>query len=363
MLRIKELQLAIINLENPYPKDDIVVCYKDFLKVRDYLPLYQFNLSVFSSLLNLTCELWHSNKRINRLSLLQSIKRYGYNTFRGKGFSFIVARSTNIPIEVNDKAFLLFKYCYEGERILSQKQLDEARKICNRILMNMTLGNNNVVWLCENAEQSDLILNRMLRYPEKSEIISHWVKQHDKLDRYRIRRAELVGWIMDENPDFIIDKQTLTDDFEYFNTVDLKAIREYESELDGFNVIERDFKGILATRAPSRMERLSGMHSETITQPPELELSKRFYNTHLDYSRNHKTFIPDFVKLREEFHEKIETTLKVTMLWAIAYSRLEAEVKTELMKRYYSPEINWTYFKISKKLKLVDSLKWLKDKM
>jgi len=361
--RLLEINRAITKIENPYPNDDLISSYKDYLKVRDYLPFYQFNLSVFSSLLDLTCELWHSNKRINRLSLLQSIKRYGYITHQGKGYSTIVAKSADIPIEVNRKAFMLFKYCFEGRVVLSPKQLEEAKKICNRILINTILEDTDIEWLCENAEKSNIILNRVLRYPGKSAIIINWVKQHDKHDRYRIRRAELVGWLIDENPDFIIDKQTLKDDFEYFNTVDLRAIREYESELDGFNVIERDFKGILAARAPSRMERLSGMHSESITQPPELELSKRFYNTHLDYSRNHKTFIPDFVKLREEFHLKIDNTINVTMLWAIAYSRLEADVKTELMKKYYSPEINWTYFKISKKLKLVDSLKWLKDKM
>jgi hypothetical protein len=361
--RTFEIQKAITELENPYPKDDLISSYKDYLKVRDYLPFYQFNLSVFSSLLNLTCDLWPSNKRINRLSLLQSIKRYGYITHQGKGYSTIAAKSADIPIEVNKKTFMLFKYCFEGRVVLSPKQLEEAMKICNRILINTVLEDTDIEWLCENAEKSNIILNRVLRYPAKSAIISHWVRQHDQMESYRIRRAELVGWMLDENPDFIIDKQTLTDDFEYFNTVDLKAIREYESELDGFNVIERDFKGILAARAPSRMERLSGMHSETITQPPELELSKRFYNTHLDYSRNHKTFIPDFEKLREEFYLKIDTTIKVTMLWAIAYSRLDATVKTELMKKYYSPEINWTYFKISKKLKLIESLKWLKERI
>ena len=357
--RTFEIQKAIIELENPYPKDDLIISYKDYLKVRDYLPFYQFNLSVFGSLLDLTCKLWNTELRINRISLLLSIKRYGYRVVEGKGYSTIEPKLCEIPIGINHKAFLLFKYCFEDTNSLSPKQLAEAKIICNKLLINARLGDSDIEWLCENAEKSNMILNRVLRYPEKSAIISNWVKQHDELDSYRIRRAELVGWMLDESPDFIIDKQTLTDDFEYFNSVDLKSITEYESELVGFNIIERDFKGILATRTPSRVERLSGMSSESITQPPELELSKRFYNTHLDYSRNHKTFIPDFVKLREEFHSKIETTVKVTMLWAIAYSRLDPVVKTELMKKYYRPEINWTYFKISKKLKLVDSLKWL----
>ena len=36
-----QIQKAILNLENPYPNDNLITGYKDFLKVRDFLPFYK----------------------------------------------------------------------------------------------------------------------------------------------------------------------------------------------------------------------------------------------------------------------------------------------------------------------------------
>src|SRR5688572_26730219 len=72
-----EIQKEIAKIQNAYPPDNLIVTYKDFLKTRDYLPLYQFNPLVFDSLVTLTCESWNSPGRINRQSLIELIKRYG----------------------------------------------------------------------------------------------------------------------------------------------------------------------------------------------------------------------------------------------------------------------------------------------
>lgn len=66
-----ELQRAIIELEKPYPKDDLILSYPDFIKVWDYLIHYQFNPVVFENLVNLANDFWNSEKRISRLSMLQ----------------------------------------------------------------------------------------------------------------------------------------------------------------------------------------------------------------------------------------------------------------------------------------------------
>ncbi|HRN73853.1 MAG TPA: hypothetical protein PLM81_12040, partial [Ginsengibacter sp.] len=78
--RQKQLQKAIIKLEDTYPDDDLILSYSDFLKVRDYLPYYQFNPAVMYKLVQLTNNTWSSATRISRLSLLQKIKQYYYTT-------------------------------------------------------------------------------------------------------------------------------------------------------------------------------------------------------------------------------------------------------------------------------------------
>jgi hypothetical protein len=213
-------------------------------------------------------------------------------------------------------------------------------------LINSVLENIDVIWLCENVGMSDMILNRILRYPEKSTIISNWAHQHYKQDNYRIRRAELAGWILDETPNFEIDKQTLIDDFEYFNIIDINAIQEYENELAATKIIERDLKGILTIQASA----------------PTLNLTKRPYIPTPDFSKDYNAYVPDFKKMRAEFYPNIDLSFNLTMLWAIAYSRLDNTVKSELLKKYYCPEIYWSFFKICNKLRLSELLRWLMDK-
>jgi hypothetical protein len=359
-----EIQKAILEIENPYPKDDLIACYKDFLKVRDFLPYYKFNLNVFTSLLDLTIDLWFTDKRINRISLLKSLHRYGFNVVSGKGFMNSVDRSTKMPSDVYKRAFLLLKNCYEHKCSLSQSQLEEAKQICNRILFNASLEDIDISWLCKNVEKSNMILNRILRYPQKSVIISNWARINYTNDEYRIRRSELASWLLDENPSFEIDMQTLLDDFEYFNLLDKKAIQEYEDEIEAQNIIERDLNGILSTQQhPKIYFGVEISTQESITSTPKLELIKRSYNIMApDFSKHYDAYIPDFVKMRKEFHSNIEKTQKITMLWAIAYSRLENNVKPELLKKYYSDEIYWSFFKICKKLKLIHLLEWLIDR-
>lgn len=361
--RLLEIQKAIFEIENPYPKDDLITCYKDFLKVRDFLPYYRFNQNVFNSLLDLTIDLWFTEKRINRISLLNSLYRYGFNVVRGKGFMDSVDRSTKMPPEVNKQAFFLFKNCFEHKCSLSQSQLEDAKQICNRILFNASLVDKDISWLSDNVEKSNMVLNRILRYPQKSSIISNWARKYYTYDEYRIRRSEIASWLIDENPSFEIDVQTLLDDFEYFNLRDKKAIREYEDEIEAQNIIERDLNGILSTQQlPKIYFGVEISKQESITSTPELILTKRAYNIFSpDFSKHYDTYIPDFVKMREEFHSNIEKTKKITMLWAIAYSRHDNNVKSKLLKKYYSDDIYWSFFKICKKLKLRNLLEWLKN--
>jgi hypothetical protein len=360
--RILEIQKAILEIENPYPKDDLITCYKDFLKVRNYLPYYKFNLNVFKSLINLTCKLWNSKERISRISLLESIKRYGYNTIEGRGFSTIEAKSSNMPFEINIRTFSLFKNCFENPHWLSEKQIDEARKICNKLLINIRLESNDISWLCSNVEKSDLILNRILRYPAKSEIISNWAIKNYTQDKYRNRRAELVGWLIDQNPFFEVEKQTLIDDFEHSNMLDKEIIQNYENELEAQKVIERDLNGILSPQQNQLI--YFGVDigkQESIVSSPKLQLTKRLYKTTPDFSKHYDAYVPDYEIMNEQFHSNIDLTYKITMLWSIAYSRIEIGIKSELLKKYYSNDTYYSFIKICKRLKMKGLLEWLKD--
>ena len=225
-----ELQRAITEFKKPYPKDDLILSYSDFLKVRDYLGYYQFNPIVFHNLISLVNDIWNTEKRVNRLSLLQKIKQYLHQNTTKHYYSRVIKPNIELKIETRKSLFNLFRKTFEHGNYVSHKQLDEARKICNNLLMNIELTQIEEEWLCSNIFLSELILNRVLRYPTKSEVISNWAKSNFLNDILRSRRAELVSWVIDQEPTFEIEQQTLMDDFEYLNRSDLQAIQNYDDE-------------------------------------------------------------------------------------------------------------------------------------
>jgi hypothetical protein len=353
--RKTEIQRAIFELEHPNPNDNLITCYKDFLKVRDFLPCFKYNPKVFKSLVDLTSEIWSTNQRINRISLLESLKKYSKNREKERGND-----STDLSSETKTKIFLLFKGCFDSPERLSANQINDAKNLCNYLLINLVLRVEEEKWLCENTGLHENILNRVLRYPIKSEVITNWVKENYNMDIYRIRRSELASWIISEDPNFEIDKNILFDDFRYFNISDLEAIKKYEYEVAVNNLIkERELSESLPSKDLFNYE---DVNPEFISSIPELKLTHRYYGISLDSSKDVRLHIPDFRKMSKYFYTNIDTTFKITMLWAIAYSRLDSKLKSELLKKYYCKETYWSFFKICKKYKLIKSLKWLKDR-
>jgi hypothetical protein len=357
-----ELQRAIIELEKPYPKDDLILSYSDFLKVRDYLSYYQFNPVVFDNLINLANDLWNTEKRINRLSLLQKIKQYLHHDTTRDYYSRNTTPNFQLKVETRKLLFNLFRKTFEERNYISHKQLDEARKICNNVLINLELTPIEEEWLCSNILVSELILNRVLRYPIKSEVISNWAKSNFQNDILRSRRAELLSWIIDQEPTFEIEQQILIDDFEYLNQSDLQAIQNYDDEIAANKIIEQELGEYLPKKTHYDFFDSTYHEDKVDLSVPELKLSKRPYGVTIDTSKQYPVSIPNFEKLREEFYTNLPTHLKVTMIWAIAYSRLDNTLKYSLLKKYYSIETYYSMYRVCKRTKNIELLKWILER-
>jgi hypothetical protein len=155
-----------------------------------------------------------------------------------------------------------------------------------------------------------------------------------------LRRAEAVSWLLDDNPNFTIDKQTLIADFEHANQLDIATIKKYGNKISTY-----------ASSGQKYSYRL--IYADVLLTPRVyVEL----------YYQSKQNCLPDFTELRQYFHENIDTMLRTCMLWAVAYSRLEVEQKTELLKKYYSADLYRSLFKIGEKYKMLDILKWLQTK-
>ncbi len=74
----------------------------------------------------------------------------------------------------------------------------------NRLLVNVILDDDSIKWLIDNVDESDHILNRILRYPIYNERIAKWAKQQYKSDALPERTSELIGLLINEGlPTFI----------------------------------------------------------------------------------------------------------------------------------------------------------------
>jgi len=347
-----EIRRAIHEIENNYPPDDFISSYKDFLRHRDFLHFYQFNPKVFWSLIELTSRLWRSEKRINRYSLIAVSKRY-LNKYPDK--ANVLNQNSNI-------IFRLFQSLIIDEDIkLSESIINKLKYPLNSLLINVKLRDNEIELLCNNTHKSPQILNRVLRYPHPNKIISEWARQNYKSEFAVDRRAEMASWILDEDPEFSIDIETLRSDFAILNHREEKNFNKYAEEFDFYQLIEKEFNPIFED--PER-DLLDINLTRYNIKPPQFKETKRFYGSAINYKyigEEGMEFKPELKleELKEKFEANIDNILKVSIAWSIAYSRLPINEKTELLKKYYSEDVHFTFLRIGKRIKSVAFLEWL----
>lgn len=340
----------IIKIKQPYPNNDLIFSYKDFLKYRSSLPFYQFNPQLFQNLITLILEKWKSDERISRLSLLETLKRYCLKDSRVEDYLNFNNIICSLSLDLRIKLFQLYKLVWEFPEFVTKVQQDEVQKIANLLMINVSLNKNGEVWLCQNYKKSPLILNRILRYPKKSPVISAWAREIYDEDSLRSRRAEIIGFILDEDSNFEVSKNTIMDDFEYQNLKDSNAIEEFKEELSIFNLFQ-DSDDIFP-----------GDKIDKTVPYPELKLTKRFYQVPTIFSENLYKELPDFVRLRKDFLSNLDLSYQVTMMWAIKYSRLSNDLKAQLLINHYSIKSEPTFIKICQRSQLSTPLEWLISK-
>jgi hypothetical protein len=354
--RIDDIRRSIIKMENPIPDDNLIRSYKAFLAHRKFLLSYQFNFKVLEALVDLTLRLWETESRISRISLITIIKGYGYKAPWGK-----VKPEKNYPKSFNTKVFELFRLCHEDRAKLTKKQSKEAKRLCNYMLIGAELNSESLKWLCRHATVGTHAYNRVIRYPFGSVLITDWIKQVWNKDMIRLRRAEATSWLIDENPEYELDQSVLWADFYFANNLDQEIIDEYESSL----AVDQLLGGPQGfPKGGSRMEEgeaWSDFDLPLLT--PEFKLTQRNYSISSVYSEKHGQHLPDFDQSEQTFEATIDGHFHATMLWAIAYSRLEAKRKEHLLRKHYTEENYFSFLKVVKRENLVNSLNWLRDQL
>ena len=355
---------------NEYPPDDLIITYADFLKNGQYLCYNKYNPLVLERLSALTDDLWSSSKRISRITLLTTIKKYVVVAHYDAGY-FDGYYKKGFPVQdiftesIKSNLFSIFKKVHTGPRYLTEKQQEEGKQISNYFLKYSHLNPDDLLWLCENALSSLYFLNRILRYPAPSTLITSWAKENVNTNKLRSRRAELTSWIIDEDLEYQINTETLIADFEYQNNLDKKTFEDYIDEIDYHQHLADELGDIFDVKKISDY-RFDGLYKEPeildgFTEPT-YTLSKRFYKVPLLTDKQYNIQIPDFDTLSKTFYNNLNITRDITMIWSIAYSRLDVKTKTELLKNYYHEHTITSLIKVAIKFDFIPLLKWMVTK-
>jgi hypothetical protein len=349
----QDLLKAIVKIEKPWPPDDKIGSYQDFLRHRDLIIYHQFNQTVFEQILDLALLYWTATTKVSRHSLVMAIRRY---------VSEQEVDVNNLISSIKIKLFELFVLTLIHSDRVPKGQREEVEKWAAQLILGVQFESPQLRQLCNFALHHPKALNRVLRYPFKSEVISTWAFENFDHPVLKLRRAEAVGWLLDLNPSFEVDTKTIRADFDYMNEMDREAV----SNIVMSDVVHQLFKTDWPTDFPiNNGIPVEPYEIEKKKLPPfafgkdKVELIKRFYPVKTVYDKAADNWVPDFEALEEYYQQNQVILRKVTMVWGIAYSRIDKKQKSQLLRKHYCLETHYSIFRVATKHKLLDLLKWM----
>jgi hypothetical protein len=359
------LTKALFKLDPPYPADDLIRNYADFRRVRDLLPVHQFNPLVFEQLLQLTLDNWHSKKRISRLSLVTTLYSYLYAAKvvqDGKpriSSTRIAPDRSWLPPAIADGIFRLFRKSLEETAVLTASQIPLVQRMCNSVARGLAFRDEDVYWLLDHAHLHPSVLNRLLRYPVRSAIISNWVTAQFLEASMRLHRIHSIGWMLDANPDFEVDTRLIEADFEFMNQLDSENLKRYNEEMKTNDALNREFNDIFQTPDPFDLfADENGIKFDAHLERPQL-IKRHYRIPSLPKEDYFSPSEPDFDALRKEFLPKLSYHQRSAMIWGITLSRLDQDEKNGLYKKYFDEDTAKTLLHICKTNHNKEMLQWM----
>jgi hypothetical protein len=159
--------------------------FKDYQTVIQYSGLLihsSFDEKFITRILDIIQPSIDNNRRFKRKWFIKFLKSHVKK--RPKQFKF-KETTTNA----------LFKF-YKTQIL---KVTDELANDLSVILKDIELSDESINWLIDNAHKSKYVLNRLLRYPKKSKLISTWASYCLDNKLYVDRLSEIIGFVLDAN--------------------------------------------------------------------------------------------------------------------------------------------------------------------
>jgi hypothetical protein len=179
-----------------------------------------------------------------------------------------------------------------------------------------------------------------VNFPTASAIITQWISDNFDRAEFHLQRYKAIAWLLNENPDYIIDNKIIIDDFEFANRCDTNVILNAYYDDKPLTFTDERYAKAYWNSVCKRL--ISRPYCSVICR--EVEVGE----------------VPDFTKLQSFFTKNLTEIKNQTMLWAVAVSKLPTNTKAKLLKKHYSPACFWTLLNIAKRYKMLLILEWMK---
>jgi hypothetical protein len=180
---LQSLELALMTFEPDAFVPKYFRSVDDVAVHRSILRRCAYSDAAIEHLVGLVWDRVSQNRRKNLIYGLQAIKWLLANREKS---------TRRIPPSTIDRLFDIYTHFIFDP-------LGEIRRCVSVILKEKTLRRHQVRWLVKNANASEHIVNRLLRYPRFDPLIEAWARLAIQNPELHARRAELLGRLIADN--------------------------------------------------------------------------------------------------------------------------------------------------------------------
>ena len=223
-----------------------------------------------------------------------------------------------------------------------------------------------MTYLKLNDEHTEYFTSQMIDDPKiyisiihqkhRNNLISDWVYHNFNSHNNIVYRALSTSWILDKDPTYCLSHDIMYSDFDYCNKYDEKEILQFMQNFQLQRAINNELNSIFNPNEVPYLELDTNEMPLSYKSFFSEKIIKRFYPVPKNHHALHEVDVPDYPKLVQSFNQHIDQYLNSTMLWAVAYSRLERNLKIQLLKQYYTEDNINSYITIATRYHLPEIL-------
>jgi hypothetical protein len=363
-----DLRIALEAALNRKVPDNFIGNYRDFVKWRDLLPHMRYNPKVMHALAQIAVDVWHGTERVNRYELLRCMVRYRTRT-RTLPVAYYGPKEVPTLDLLPETDALLFGLCLQimtsRHLPVSNAQAADMKRYANVLMMRVRLNDDRVDEMVMALPEEPALINRLLRYAEPSAAISHWARQEMQHTEWAYRRGEVVAWVLNENPKYVVSDALLRADFEEMNRRDSEIAARHLQTAQQQVRLQHDFPdlfsepeevlGFLYSEDEKRMRK----QDEALRRLNEIFPIRPGMKMPMTYSQTLKIYLPDTAAGKRVFEDNLDKIRSNCMLRAVRHCHLPAKTKLALFKKHYHPANDFQAVTIAKSLGHAGMLRWL----